>query len=546
MARKHQERRPFLDRLAGALDRVVLALSPARGMYRISLRQVWDRRQGRSGRDEPQNSGGGIDGAKNDRLYGHRWLISRLSSDSRLELDHDDLKLRSREIYLNDAMGGAVDTRVNNTVGGGFRALAKVKPLVVNNQTVLTQAEADRINERLEQLFIDIERRIAVDRRRSLYQLTRLADRQCDVDGEGLVVMSDVGGADQKLPLALEVVDTDRLETPPEHTGNPRVRMGIEYDAVGRITHYHIRRTHPYDTKEVDLEYDRVAADRVCHIFEPWLAGQSRGLPLFTRAMNDIRNAHDFEEATIISGQIEAMHAGFVTSTAGASRAAIGAGNEVNSRGQRVQEIEPGTVKYLDTGDKIDFSTPNRSGGTAGEFLAWITRRVAAAINFAYEFIAKDWRSVSFAGGRLVLTEVKLDCQARQKYLKELFLAPVWERFVTEAVILGEVDIDPRLFAKHRCHFLRHDWISPAFPYAINPQQEIGADIDAVDNNHDTLTNRLGARGLLVEEVFEQREWERAEERRRGIEPAARAPAAPPEADEEEEDEPEPALAATE
>lgn len=515
---KQQQRRTLLSRLGDALDRLMFVVSPERGARRIAMRSYFERR-GASSRADAELSGGGFDGAKKDRLYGERWLGSRLSADSRLELDHEELRDNSREIYMNHSAGGAVDSRTNNTVGTGFTPIATIKPIKdADGNEVLSEAEADEINEQLESLWETVQPRLDVSRVRSLWDNTRLVDRHFQFDGEGLAVLSDDGDADSPLPLAVEVIDPERLETPPQEAGNPLVRMGVERTAKGKITHYWIRKTHPHDLMDVDLEFDRVPANRVCHVFERWFAGQSRGLPCYTRVLKDLRNEADLTEATIITAQIGACNSAFVKSPMGAGRAASGNSSGTDSAGNRLETFEPGQVQYLNAGEEVVLNTPNPASGTFGPFMQSIYRRIAAGMNWCYEFLAQDWTGVSFAGGRIRLTEARLDCQARQKYLAELFLARVWERFVTEAVILGLVSIDVRLFQEHRRAFLAHEFIPPAFPFAVNPVQELDAHVKAVENNFDTKAARIAAlTGRDIRHVYTEREWEMREERRRGI-----------------------------
>lgn len=535
MAHK-QQRRSLLSRLGSALDRLIFVASPERGARRIAMRSYFERR-GVSSRADAEYSGGGFDGAKKDRLYGERWLGSRLSADSRLDLDLQELRDNSREIYMNHSAGGAVDSRTNNTVGTGFTPIATIEPIEdADGNEVLSEAEADKINAQLERLWQTVQPKLDVSRVRSLWDNTRLVDRHFQFDGEGLAVLSDDGDADSPLPLAVEVIDPERLETPPKHAGNPLVRMGVERTAKGKITHYWIRNTHPHDLMDVDLQYDRVPANRVCHVFERWFAGQSRGLPCYTRSLKDLRNEADLAEATIITAQIGACNSAFVTTPVGAGRAASGNSSGTDSRGNRLEAVEPGQINYLNEGEAIAFNTPNPASGTFGPFMDFIYRRIAGGMNWVYEFLAHDWRGVSFAGGRIRLTEARLDCQSRQKFLIELFLSRVWERFVTEAVILGLVDIDPRMFQAHRRAFLAHEFIPPAFPFAVNPSQEMDADIKAVDNNFDTKAARIAARsGRDIRHVYTEREWEMREERRRGILKEDPAPSAIPAAARPEE-----------
>jgi lambda family phage portal protein len=530
-----QQRRSVLSRLGSALDRLMFVVSPERGARRIAMRSYFEKVERRSGRGDAELSGGGFDGAKRDRLYGERWLGSRLSADSRLELDHEDLRLNAREIYMNHSAGGAVDSRTNNTVGTGFTPISTVREI----KGVLTEAEADKINEQLEKLWCQVEPRLDVSRVRGLWDNTRLVDRHFQFDGEGIAVLSDDGDADQPIPLAVEVIDPDRLETPPGQAGNPLVRMGVERSAKGKITHYHIRKTHPHDLQDVNMEYDRVPAARVCHVFERWFAGQSRGLPCYTRVLKDLRNEADLAEASIITAQIGACNSVFVKTPIGAGRAATGNASDTDGSGNRLESFEPGQVQYLNMGEEIQTNTPNPSSATFEPFMNWIYRRIAGGMNWVYEFLNQDWRGVSFAGGRIRLTEARLDSQARQKYLSQLFLSRVWERFVTEAVVLGLVDIDARVFNAHRRHFLAHEWIAPAFQFAINPLQDINADVQAIDNNLETKAARIAARtGRDIRHVYAEREWELREERRRGIlPPLTTGEHIPPDEEDDDDDE---------
>ena len=93
-----------LEWMGGLLDQAALAVSPRWGAARIMSRRII----ANSLRDQSRNAH--HDGATTDRLNSpDRWLGSRLSADSGLEMDRDGLVDHSRELYRTDSIGGAID-----------------------------------------------------------------------------------------------------------------------------------------------------------------------------------------------------------------------------------------------------------------------------------------------------------------------------------------------------------------------------------------------------------------------------------------------------
>lgn len=479
---------------ANWLDRAIFALAPEYGARRISARRAFfvaSKMQERFAR---------IEAAEKNETRGDRWLASRLSPDSQLEQDLGGTRDNSREIYQNDAMGGVVDGKVNHVIGTGHTPQARVSG--VDN--------ADAINEQIESVYRDWAPRADRAGRRSLWMLSRLAERHNEFDGESFTVLSDVGRADKPIPLAVQVIDPERVETPAELSGDPYVRMGIRENAAGDILGYYVRRSHPGDTKRVDLAYEFVPADRMLHVFEPWFAEQSRGLPWMTRALNRARDAKDLDEAHILKAQIEACYAGFVKpSMVSGYMSATAAATGTAANGRRVQDITPGTLAHLDPGEDIVFSSPQSPGNGFAPFMEWNYRRVAAALNWPYEMVVKNWGSLSFSAGRLVLTDAKKSTQVGQKIMCEMWLCRVWARMVEEAVIVGAVDIDPRDYLANPLAYQRHVWIPPRWDYALNPGEDVKADIDEIGANLQTLEDALGKRGYDLEEFVARRKREK-------------------------------------
>lgn len=497
--------------LASFIDRAVFAVAPVWGARRIATRKQFEQSERYFAR--------ALESAENDRTREGKWLGSRLSADAFLEEDLETTRLRSRELYRNDFVGGAIDSRVEHVVGTGFTVQAKIKA----KSGVVTAEQAKALNEQLEEVYEQVEPTACRSRKKSLWQKISLACRTVDADGEAFVIFSDTSTSDAPIPLCVEVIDADRVETPPEMIMDSSVRMGIKYGKNKEILGYYVRDNHPNDNKEFSLSYKLIPAWRVQHIFVEWFAGQSRGLPWMTRALNRAKDGKDLTEAGIIGAQVEACFAGFIKSKSSPLSKAMGAATSTDA-GKRLQDVRPGSVNYISSEEDIVFSSPNKAN-SVGTLQEYNNRTISAALNWPYEMLMKDWRGVSFAGGRIILNGAKISTKVRQKLIIESMLRPFWHRMVEEAVIVGAVDIDARLYRDNRHVFNRHVWAGPRWSYAINPAEEVKARLMAVDGNLSTLANELAEDQMDLEEVIAQRIIEREMERQGNIRPNANAEA---------------------
>ena len=503
-------RRTMLSRVQSAFDAMAYAVAPEWGARRMAVRKMWDA----STQAADRFTASALEAAESDRMRDGRWLGSRLSADAFLEGDLELTRRNSRELYRNDFVGGAVDSRVEHFIGTGFTVQAKI----TERAGIITADEADLFNDQLEAVYAQVAPVACRTRKRSLWQKACLVARNLDVDGEAVVVFSDIGTAGSPIPLCVEVIDVDRLETPPERIIDPLCRMGIQYHKNKSIKSYWIRKNHPNDNKEFGMEYDEVAADRVCHIYVEWFAGQSRGLPWMTRSLNRAKDGKDLGEASIMAAQVEACYAGFIKSKANPLRKAIGASTGTDAGGNRLQDIRPGTMTYVGADEEIVFSNPTKANA-AGSLIEYNNRTIAAGLNWPYEMMMKDWRGVSFAGGRIVLQGAKMTTRSVQKLITETFLTPFWQQMVAESVIVGAVDIDPRLYRDNAFLFNAHSWTAPRWNYALTPGEEIDAKVTAINNNMATLADVLAEDQQDLEVVIPQRAKERRLERESNIVP---------------------------
>lgn len=449
------------------------------------------------------------DSASSETRRGSKWLTSRLSADSELELDHAELRRRSRQQYRsNPLIASFVNGVVENVIGCGMRPQAHVEP--IDGQP------ADQLNETLETKFAAWAQS-AGSRGESFEEIQRLLVRSWAMDGEGLAILSDAGSrGDKEIPLTIEVIDVDRLETPPKLFSDPNTRLGITKDAYGRPVTYWIRRKHPGDTRDTSQEFEPVEAGRVLHLFEPLFPGQTRGIPPAAHVLDESKDLDDYGEAVIAGAQMASCFAVFIETPADAAILAQSMGVELTADNKRIEDVSPAMVSYLNPGQKVTTSTPTPPGAAYVEFTTERKRAIAAGLQYPYELMAKDWSGCNFSVGRLSTMDGRQMFRSRQQLFKTRVALRVWHRFVAESVIVGSVAIDPRQFAQQPAAYCAHTWITQGWGY-LQPETEVPTAIEAIRNNLSTLADELAAQGKDEDQVLNSRARQVKKCRERGL-----------------------------
>lgn len=500
---------PELRSRGNWLDRLIYAVAPRWGAQRMFTRRMQDIAD-----QQVARMSSGWKGNNDDRLHADKWLASRLSPDSGLETDLPEMRRNSNELYRGYAFcHGAINTRVDNVVGNGFRYQSQVRAV----KGIITEEEAQRFNTEIEAVMQRWQKQ-AGRAKRSFGQLQRIAVRSRLRDGDILRVFSDVGRADKPVPLQVNLIDANRIETPPGESGNPRVRMGVRYDDKGDVLGYYTRKVDPDDTLDSRVEeYDFWPADRAQLIYEPLWESQSRGVPWFAPIRYGSKDWKDFKQAVIVAAQTAACQTLIIGTSNPAQMAANAPGVETNANGDYEEPMQPGQIRYRHNADTIEQFNPTQPSTTFGMFAEYNMMEEAAGLNWPVTWYTKDYRRVNFISGRLGEIDGRMVIRADQQLLTETLLDPTADRVVREAVILGAVSIDPSKFDRYPHLFLCHRWIGPGRPWVDT--KEVAANVLAKEHNIDTLANIHSRLGLDSDEVFSTRGREKKAEKEHDVEP---------------------------
>jgi lambda family phage portal protein len=205
------------------------------------------------------------------------WLTPATSANAEIYGALPILRTRARDLARNNPHAAkAVTALVNNTIGSGIVARPKTGD--------------QNLDRRIVGLWQDFVKEIDADGQLDFYGLQNLVARAFYESGE-VLVRRRVRRTDDGLqvPLQYQVLEGDFLDhAKNEDLANGLVRMGVEFDAIGRRRAYWMFPEHPGEGRYGAAARGKsraVPADQILHLYEKQRPGQIRGVPWLTPVM---------------------------------------------------------------------------------------------------------------------------------------------------------------------------------------------------------------------------------------------------------------------
>jgi lambda family phage portal protein len=458
-----------------------------------------------------QHMFGAYRGAENGRLRG-TWTPGGGSADRDLLPELATLRDRSRDLVRNDGIAsGAVDTISTNIIGSGIRPQSRL-----DRETLkISEDYADQLQKKIEKIWERWVPYADAGGRMNFYEIEELVERSRIINGEAIVIPLRLPESDRKRPYSfgLQVVEADRLNTPYDLFSDKNVRLGVQVGAYGEPLAYYIRTNHPgdinYTTKLSGNSinnfikypaFNDLGDPNIFHLYHVKRAGQTRGEPFFAPVINLFKDRFEYMEAEIVAARVAACFAVFIKKE-NASASSIYRSSET-ADGKRVEELSPAMVEYLNPGESIEPFNPNRPGGTFGLFMERILRDISSGLNIPYEILAKDFSKSNYSNTRAALLEARRFFMMQQRFISDKFGQPVLMALLEEAYLMGELPILD--FYQNREAYVRSRWIAPGWQW-VDPQNEVQAAVEGVNNNISTLAEETATQGQDWEDTLEQR-----------------------------------------
>lgn len=442
-------------------------------------------------------------GARLSRLTAD-WYALQTSSDAELASSLATLRARSRALCRDVAYARrAKMLAINNIVGCGIQ----MQPQVYTTRGELS----DRINADISSLW---EEWSAADSchtggRFSFAMLERAIVGQLFEAGEVFVRLHFSAFGRSRVPLALEIIEAERIADDFADVRDGReIRMGVEIDEYQRPVAYYVRGRHPSELRfiaaPVPESVERVPADRMIHIALGDRWPQTRGEPWMVAVIRTIRDIAGYTEAEITRARIQAATPWTIETPDAAWTF-----GETTDGGVEMR-LEPGTVKRLNPGEKLNVPNTTAPNPAAEDFVRTLLREFAVGAQINYASVSGDYSQSNYSSSRIALPDDRDVWRAMQDMLIDTFRMPVHRAWIQQAVIGNALpSIPPEAWALDRRRYEAVRFRPRGWGW-IDPESEIASYIEAVRAGFMSLHDVAAQTGADFAEILEERARELA------------------------------------
>ena len=489
-----------------------------------------------------------------------QWRPPYASADSAIFPARDLSLHRARDIVRDDPHARAgLDRRVDLLVGAGVRLVAQfdAESLGLDRKAdAETIRDLRRAIEREWRLFaLDPQRFCDATRQMSLNGRLRQLARTWAIAGETTSVLRWRKKGGGRYRTCVQTVDPDRLCNPAGAPDTLRLRGGIEFDEFGVATAFHIRNAHLADwyAGTESSTWERVPRETAwgrpvfVHGFEPEREGQTRAITPFASIVQrlkmigqhgDLELANATANALVMATMESNLPVGDATARLNLTDATYA--DQRTSHYEKHRPVMNGVrVPVLPIGDTLKFNATPRQTTAFPAFQTAFLRSVASALGISYEQLSMDWSQTNYSSARAALNEVWRGVRRDFAAFCEQVVLPIYLAFLEEAFDRGYIVAPagvpkfwdmPGAWAASR-------WIGSPRGY-VDPVKEAQGSAMRLDNLTSTLEIEAAEQGLDFEDLLDQREYEDAELKARGLSRGG-ATAVPPPDDEEDDKRPE-------
>lgn len=429
-----------------------------------------------------------FNGANSSRLS-LDWVVSILSADQEVKGNLRLLRARARELSRNNPVAKSyLKLLVANVLGkSGIGYQAQVR----NKDGKLNQA----FNSKIQDAWCEWAKKgnCTVDGKHSFRGVQNLVLKTVATDGEVFVRL--VPGFGNKYKFALQLIDSDQVDHLfsrfPSKQEN-EIRMGVEVDKWGRPVAYHINPKHPSDLGG-SLLRERIPAEFILHLHDSERVNQTRGITWFHPCMVELRMLAGYVEAELVAARTGAAKMGFLKYDDPS------AFETPNPDAKYRLEANPGVIESLPPGMDFKEWSPDHPANAFPSFIKAMLRFVAGALGVSYNALAEDLEGVNYSSMRSGLLIERDQWMLCQSMLSESFLQPVFEQWMSMALLSGALTLDSR----DPSRFLAGKWEPRGWKW-VDPLKDVQAGILGISAGLNSRTRLIAEQGGDAEDVFEE------------------------------------------
>ncbi|OEF54680.1 phage portal protein, partial [Enterovibrio norvegicus] len=282
-----------------------------------------------------------------------------------------------------------------------------------------------------------------------------------------------------------------------------RVRQGIEVNAWGQPTYFHVLFDHPGEAAGIRHKTKKVPAEKMLHLAFRRRLHQVRGVSLLHGVITRLSDIKDYEEAERIAARIAAC-LGFYIKKAEDPTGDYDDVADDGRKGPRRFDIQPGMMfDDLKPGEDLGMVESNRPSVHLAEFRNGQVRMVAAGTRGQYSSIARDYNG-TYSAQRQELVEGWEGFAVLQNWFVSNWSRPVYREWLQMELLNGlalPADLD-------KSTLFDAVYLAPLMPW-INPVHETQAWKERVKGGAASTAQWIRASNKNPEEVWRQVQAER-------------------------------------
>lgn len=395
------------------------------------------------------------------------WTPPLRSADADIISQRPLMDARVRDTLRNDGyiQAGQALHR-DNIVGSMFMLNSKPDYKVLG----LDESWAEEFQQEVEAKFTlaaeSINCWMDASRTNTLTGLVRLAVGVYAATGEVLATVEWLRDRPRPFRTAAQMIDLDRLGTPPEHTMDGFVRGGVRLDSRGAPLGYYIRKAHPSDwdrgNDSFDFKYVPTRKPwgrlQVIHIKEQFRPEQTRGVADMVAGLKELRITKRFRDITLQNAVVNAMFAASIESElpTEAVFSQLGSNNigagitdyasaflgavAAYSGGSRNMQIDGVKIPHLFPGTKLALHPAGNPGGVGQDFEQSLLRYIAAILGVSYEQLSRDYSKTNYSSARAGAVESWKFMQSRKRMVADRFASSMYQLWFEEELNADRIE----------------------------------------------------------------------------------------------------------
>lgn len=439
--------------------------------------------------------GGAYEGAGIGRVF-KNWQYSQGVADAEILGDLPSLRERSRDLYRNNPIGrGVINTMSTNVVGAGIKLQAAPDRVFLG----LTDDYAETWEDNTERKFNNWANSKDADASRmsTFYDLQNLAFLSYCQSGEvfSLLPIRTRNGIDQ---LCIQIVEADLVQNAPGQFTGKLCRDGIELNEDGEPIAYSIR-VDSVEWRRVTAYGEKTGRPNVLHLFRQERPGQSRGVPMLSSVIENIKQADRGSKAVLAAMVVQSLFAAFIKSNNPEAIAPVIPGStQTPTSGSTLDDddydftLAPGAVFHLRDNDDITFANPNQPKSEFEAFMMAHLVWIGMATGIPYEILSKKFLA-SYSASRASRIEAwRFFLSERAKFNRD-FNQVIYKEWLAFEILSGRIPA-PGFFNSSdvREAYCRAEWLGSSMGQ-IDELKEVNAAIMRIESGLSTYTQETAA-----------------------------------------------------